>query len=39
MKPGAVIVDLAAGQAAPSQSPTAGVGGNCPLTEADQGPS
>ncbi|KAF1022358.1 MAG: NAD(P) transhydrogenase subunit alpha part 1 [Paracidovorax wautersii] len=34
MKPGAVLVDLAAGKGAPRAD--GGAGGNCPLTEADQ---
>ncbi len=34
MKPGSVIVDLAAGKGAPG--PHGGPGGNCPLTVADQ---
>ena len=34
MKPGSVIVDMAAGKGAPNADGT--VGGNCPLTEADR---
>ena len=34
MKPGSVIIDMAAGKGAPNQDGT--VGGNCPLTEADK---
>ena len=34
MKPGSVIVDMAAGKGAPN--PDGSVGGNCPLTEADK---
>ena len=34
MKPGSVIVDMAAGKGAPN--PDGSVGGNCPLTEADR---
>jgi NAD(P) transhydrogenase subunit alpha len=34
MKPGSVIVDLAAGKGAPN--PDGSIGGNCPLTEADK---
>ena len=34
MKPGSVIVDMAAGKGAPNADGT--VGGNCPLTEADK---
>jgi NAD(P) transhydrogenase subunit alpha len=34
MKPGSVIVDMAAGKGAPNPDGT--VGGNCPLTEADR---
>jgi NAD(P) transhydrogenase subunit alpha len=34
MKPGSVIVDMAAGKGA--ANPDGSVGGNCPLTEADQ---
>jgi NAD(P) transhydrogenase subunit alpha len=34
MKPGSVIVDLAAGRG--PQGPHGGAGGNCPLTEADR---
>ncbi len=34
MKPGSVIVDIAAGKGAPN--PDGSVGGNCPLTEADR---
>ncbi len=34
MKPGSVIVDIAAGKGAPN--PDGSVGGNCPLTEADK---
>ena len=34
MKPGSVIVDMAAGKGAPN--PDGRVGGNCPLTEADK---
>ncbi len=34
MKPGSVIVDMAAGRGAPNADGT--VGGNCPLTEADR---
>ncbi|HMN19971.1 MAG TPA: Re/Si-specific NAD(P)(+) transhydrogenase subunit alpha [Ottowia sp.] len=34
MKPGSVIVDMAAGRGAPN--PDGSVGGNCPLTVADQ---
>ncbi len=34
MKPGSVIVDMAAGKGAPNPDGT--VGGNCPLTEADK---
>ncbi|MCA0324164.1 MAG: NAD(P) transhydrogenase subunit alpha [Proteobacteria bacterium] len=34
MKPGSVIIDIAAGKGAPN--PDGSVGGNCPLTEADK---
>lgn len=34
MKPGSVIVDIAAGKGAPN--PDGSVGGNCPLTQADR---
>ena len=34
MKPGSVIVDIAAGKGAPNPDGT--IGGNCPLTEADR---
>lgn len=34
MKPGSVIIDMAAGKGAPN--PDGSVGGNCPLTEADK---
>ena len=34
MKPGSVIIDMAAGKGAPN--PDGSVGGNCPLTEADR---
>ena len=34
MKPGSVIIDMAAGKGAPNPDGT--VGGNCPLTEADK---
>jgi NAD(P) transhydrogenase subunit alpha len=34
MKPGSVIVDIAAGKGAPN--PDGSIGGNCPLTEADR---
>ncbi|MDR7095297.1 Re/Si-specific NAD(P)(+) transhydrogenase subunit alpha [Hydrogenophaga laconesensis] len=34
MKPGSVIVDIAAGKGAPN--PDGSIGGNCPLTEADK---
>ena len=34
MKPGSVIIDMAAGKGAPNADGT--VGGNCPLTEADR---
>ena len=34
MKPGSVIIDMAAGKGAPN--PDRSVGGNCPLTEADR---
>ena len=34
MKPGSVIVDIAAGRGQPRAD--GGVGGNCPLTEADK---
>ena len=34
MKPGSVIVDIAAGKGAPNPDGT--IGGNCPLTEADK---
>ena len=34
MKPGSVIIDMAAGKGAPN--PDGRVGGNCPLTEADR---
>lgn len=34
MKPGSVVVDMAAGKGAPN--PDGSVGGNCPLTEADR---
>ncbi|MDO9437282.1 Re/Si-specific NAD(P)(+) transhydrogenase subunit alpha [Hydrogenophaga sp.] len=34
MKPGSVIVDIAAGKGSPNAD--GGVGGNCPLTEADK---